>query len=144
MFDRILPDTAGSLWTHAKSVPDALVITTSSLDVDLADAARADVYEAFVVKARSVYPNAHVFVIVSAYATDFFPVGKQTKTKLTATAQAVAARRQAAGDSKVYAYGMTTYSMDQQLSACDYHPGPALHAQMAAELEGWIRLRLGW
>jgi hypothetical protein len=70
-------------------------------------------------------------------------VGKMVRTRFTAMTNAVATARAGAGDNRVYAYAMTEY-MGAQLSGCDYHPGPALHAQMAAELSAWLRTRLGW
>jgi hypothetical protein len=118
-------------------------LTLSNLDIDATDAARVAAYDAFVVRIRQVYPSAAIFLVVTSYSTDDYPVGLMTRTRLFATANAVAAQRATAGIAKVYAYAMAPYS-DGQLTGCDYHPGPALHAQMAGELVGWLRTRLAW
>jgi hypothetical protein len=143
LFERTLPESAAPLWNHAANVPDAFVLTTSNLDIDTEDNARVTAFETFVQRIRTVYPTTSIFLVVSSYATDDFPTGKMTRTRLLATVNAVAARRVTAGDTKVYAYGMTQY-VAGQLTGCDYHPGPVLHAQMAAELTTWLRARLAW
>jgi hypothetical protein len=143
LFERTLPENGTSVWTHSKFVPDAVVIGMPNLDIDTPDPALGAAYDAFLMRIRAVYPGAHIFVVVTAYSTDSFPVGVMTRTRFINVANAVAARRVAAGDSKVYAYAMTEY-VNGQLTGCGFHPGPALTAQMANELVPWLRTRLGW
>jgi Carbohydrate esterase 2 N-terminal len=143
LFERTLPNDPASRWTPSKFIPDAFVLVPSNLDIDLSDAALNAAYENFILKVRAAYPSAHLFLTVSAYSTDDYPANAMTRTRLVQMTSAIAARRAAAGDAKVYANAMTVYT-DAQLTGCAYHPGPALHMQMAGELEGFIRTRLGW
>jgi hypothetical protein len=143
LFERTLPDDRTSRFFPSTVEPDAFVLIASNLDIDLKGVALANAYEAFIAKIRSAYPRTHLLLVVSSYSTDDYPVGAMTRTRLTAMTQSIAASRATAGDSKVYAYAMKPY-VDGQLTGCDYHPGPALHAQMAGELEGWLKARLGW
>jgi hypothetical protein len=143
LFERTFPASMTPAWSYASYVPDAFILTTSNLDIDTPDPALTNAYLAFTTQIRAAYPAAHIFVVVTSYATDNYPVGKMVRTRFSAVANAVASARTAAGDTKVYAYAMTEYT-EAQLTGCDYHPGPALHAQMAGELTSWLRTRLGW
>lgn len=143
LFERTSPN-ATTLWNHASWQPDVWVLFPSNLDIPgVSDTALNDMYEQFVTRARVVYPSAHIFVVVSAMASDTFPTGAQVRTRLTAMSLEVARRRNALGDNKTYAYTMTRYE-DAQIVGCFYHPNLALSRQMANELNGWISARLGW
>jgi len=143
LFDRTLPESASFPWSFAKYVPDAFVMVVTNFDSKTAEPTLTNAYEAFVIKVRAAYPNAHIMLALSAAATDDYPVGLQTRTRLKAMTATVVSRRAAAGDVNLSKYAMTEY-VNGQLTGCDYHPNEALHAQMGAELATWLRAELGW
>lgn len=144
LFERTNPESASPPWRHEQWVPDVLLLFAISFtDLDASDPILAEAYATFVARARFVYPTTHVFLVLSAYATDNYPVGKMARTRTRAIQQEVVRRRMMLSDSRVYAYEMTAY-VDGQLTGCDYHPGIALHEQMAREMTPWIATRLGW
>jgi len=144
LFERVRPESATPPWAHGAWIPDALVsFSLSFADLDESDVVLTNAYAAFVERIRSVYPTTHVFLVVSAYSVDSYPVGKMGRTRTRAIHEEIVRRRRLAGDLRVYAYAMQPY-VDGQLTGCDYHPGVELHRQMAAELAPWLRARLGW
>jgi hypothetical protein len=143
LFPRTLPTDATSIWNFARAVPDAFVLIAANSDAEVSDTLLTSGYASFVATVRSKYPAAHIFLVVSSYASDDYPAGLMTRTRLLASSNQVVTQRAAAGDTKVYAYGMVPY-LEPQLTGCYAHPGAALHVQMANELEPWIRTRLGW
>ncbi len=143
IFGRTLPQANTPAWDHARITPDAFVLFATGLDAEVADGVMRPAYLAFVGTVRATYPNAHIFVVVPSTATDNYPVGQMARTRLTSMSNYVVAQRAALGDTKVYAYTMTEY-VNGQITACDYHPSEALQTQMATQLTGWIRARLGW
>lgn len=143
LFDRTLAESGNYAWSFAKYVPDAFVMVITNLDAETAEPALTNAYEAFAIKVRQAYPNTHIMLVVSAAATDDYPVGLMTRTKLKAMAASVVTKRKAAGDNKVSNYAMTEY-VNGQLTGCDYHPNEQLHAQMGAELVNWLKAELGW
>jgi hypothetical protein len=143
LFDRTLPESAAFQWSFAKYVPDAFVMVVTNLDAETSEPTLTNAYEAFAIKLRAAYPNAHIMFALSAAATDDYPVGLMTRTRLRAMTTTVVSRRAAAGDLNLSKYAMTEY-VNGQLTGCDYHPNEALHAQMGAELAGWLKAELGW
>ncbi|MFO0665302.1 MAG: hypothetical protein U0174_15205 [Polyangiaceae bacterium] len=143
LFERTLPETGAFNWSYAKYVPDAFVMVITNIDAETAEPTLTNAYEAFAIKIRAAYPNAFISLVVSAAATDDYPVGLMTRTKLKAMAASVVAKRKAAGDQNVSNHAMTEY-VNGQLSGCDYHPNEALHNQMGAELVSFLKADLGW
>lgn len=143
LFDRTLPETNAYAWSFAKYVPHAFVMVITNIDAETAEPALTNAYEAFAIKIRNAYPGAHVMLVVSAAATDDYPVGLMTRTKLKAMAASVVTKRKASGDQNISSHAMTEY-VNGQLSGCDYHPNEALHQQMGAELVSWLKAELGW
>ena len=143
IFNRTLPQSAAVTWNHADFVPDAFVLFATGLDAEVDDSVMRPGYLDFIGTVRGKYPSAHIFLIVPATATDNYPAGQRARSRLAAMTQYVVTERAALGDTKVYAYSMTEY-VGGQITGCDYHPNDALQAQMAAELTGWLRARLGW
>ncbi len=142
LWQRASPDNA-ALGAAPVVVPDALVLVASGLDAEQSDAMMTRGYTDFVATIRATYPTSHLFLVNPASNSDDWPVGQQTRSRFNTLFQKVAAQRAVAGDSKVYAYAMTE-SANGQASGCDYHPGAALQAEMAGQLEAWVRVRLGW
>jgi hypothetical protein len=144
LFPRALPDDATSDWRFSRYQPDAVVIGMPNVDAESNDSTLANAYTAFLSTLRSAYPQALIMLVVNAAATDNFPVGLQTRTRLSALAMQQASARNAMGDAKVKWHAMTEYNGNGELSGCDYHPNEALHLQMATELTQWLRTDLGW
>ncbi len=142
LFERALPESSMPAHGFVRK-PGAFVLFASNTDIALADGPLATAYADFMTRVRAVYPSTPLLLVVSAYSTDDYPVGQNARTRLVAMSNEVVRRRTMAGDGNVYAYAMTVY-VEGQLTACESHPGPALHRQMATELTGWIRTRAGW
>ncbi len=142
LFNRLSPDKA-TRWTFGRFVPDAVVLAMSNLDADIADDARAQAYGSFTQSLREAYPNARILLVTSAYSSDSYPAGGRTRSRLIETSKQVVALRRAVGDTKIAWYAMAPYA-DGQLTGCDFHPNAQLHAQMSAELTGWLKGELAW
>ena len=65
------------------------------------------------------------------------------RTKVLTAITNVVAARNAAGDAAIFFHDIP-YADNSQLTACDFHPSPALHAQMAQSLGDDLAAKLGW
>jgi hypothetical protein len=143
LFGRTLAESGTATWNFANAPVDAFVLIMPNLDAESTDSEILRGYRNFLTQIRTAYPSARILLVVSATATDFYPPGLQTRTRLRTVASTLAAERAQAGDANVSAHEMQEYT-EAQLTACDYHPARALHQQMANELTGWLKQKLGW
>jgi hypothetical protein len=99
-------------------------------------------YRAFVVGTlRASYPNAHLFLTVSPSVSD---ADRNARTIITNTVQTIASERNAAGDSRVYAF-LPAVAQASELTACNGHGTPAFHERVANELAAQIVAKVpGW
>lgn len=152
VFQRALPIDPSSTWDFSRYVPEAVVSMIGGNDFAIGQpvddgpatlAAFTDGYEAFVTDVRSRYPNAHVFLVTSPSAFDDAPEGRATRTNILTGIATVVARRNNAGDSKVYAV-TPPIAAPEELKGCGGHGTPQFHQRLANELAPLIRARTGW
>ena len=103
-----------------------------------------DAYRTFAQTLRTSYPDAHLFLTVSPSVKDEdAPAGRNPRTNISATVTTVTNERNAANDTKVYAFSPTV-SPPSELTACNGHGSPAFHVRVAAELEAIVKEKTGW
>jgi lysophospholipase L1-like esterase len=143
VFDLTVPDEPkGPTWDHARYVPDAVVVSIGTNDLNLAIGPFPErdeyvgAYVAFLQTIRARYPKAFIFATEGAIVNDG-PDGRKQKTTL---ASWVAEAVQKVGDPRVRAVASTHYPGD----ACDAHPTAEQHAAMARDFEPILREALGW
>lgn len=149
LFDRALPDPgAGTAWTHAKWVPDAIVISLGGVDygagVNMAPADFETKYAAFVAKLRTVYGNApYVFLTVWSQIKDLGG-NDQIRTPVTAALDGVVTARKALGDNSVSRFSFPEAAPAVE-TGCYYHANDAHHQAMAALLVAEMKTKIpGW
>jgi Carbohydrate esterase 2 N-terminal len=143
LFGRTLAESSTVTWNFTNAPVDAFVLIMPNLDAESTDNVILSGYRSFLTQIRAAYPSARILLVVSSTATDFYPPGLQTRTRLRTLASTLVAERAQSGDVKFSAHEMQEYT-EAQLSGCDYHPNRGLHQQMANELAGWLKQSLGW
>jgi hypothetical protein len=152
LFDRAKTESPTPLWDFTTWTPDVVVMTIGQVDFDKpspdphgppTQTAFTDGYRAFVAKVRTKYPSAHIFCALAPSSNDDYPPNYYAYTLQKAGITTVVSERNTAGDTRVHYYEFTR-ATDSDLTACDYHIGPAFHTRIAGELAGAIRTELGW
>lgn len=152
LFPRALPTDASSTWDFSAWVPDVVVIMIGGNDfavgqpVDEGAATLAeftDAYDAFVVGVRGRYAAAHVFLVTSPSVSDEQPADRYSRTNVMAGIEGVRARRNGAGDAKVYAVTPPP-ALPSELTGCEGHGSPEFHQRVANDLAPIIRSKTGW
>ena len=161
VYEEILPFDTKSVWDFSQWTADAVVLSAGGDDVfgdsgsgtfpDRAAFVDADV--AWMAKIRAHYPQAVIVNVMSPSAklTDIALLGDALKEAV--------ARRNAAGDAKVFYYSYFTddkiYSTYDDLArgagntqplywGCRYHPSAAGAHFLAQRLAAFMRPKLGW
>jgi hypothetical protein len=141
LYDRALPDSAGSAWGFAWK-PDAVVISLGGVDFDglIAEPAGfSAAYGGLVDKIRASYPNAWIFLTVwSQIKDDTIP----TRTAIRNSLQGIVAAR--AADLKLSVFQFPTANVGTDETGCQYHANETHSANMAALLSAEIKTKLGW
>ncbi|MCA9590812.1 MAG: hypothetical protein KC657_36185 [Myxococcales bacterium] len=155
IYDRSDPMDATSTWSFAEWQPDVIVAMIGTNDFGVGEPNEngayapstpeevTDAFRAFATLLRAKNPNAHIWLTVSASATDTYPAGRMSRTRLVASTTTVAAERVAAGDTKTYAFAVPE-AADAELTGCSAHGNPAHHARIAADLAAQIKAKTGW
>jgi GDSL-like Lipase/Acylhydrolase family len=147
LFERALPTDAASLWTFTGKQPDIVFSILGGQDYSEPGPADPMTFRAkyteLVKRIRTVYPRTKIVLGVGPQIFDVFPAGYNARTTIRSTIEAIAAERAAAGDS-----GVSTFLFDEEfdntkLTGCYYHPGPAMHQELATKLEPHFRRVLG-
>lgn len=152
VYERANPIEKTSVFDLSSFVPDVIVMSFGGLDfaigkpwddgpTPLADWIAA--YDAFVVRIRAAYPQAHVFILVSPSLTDAFPEGRDIRTNVMTGVSDVVGRRNAAGDARVYPV-VPSPAVPAELTGCEGHPNARLHQRIAGDLAATIRAKTGW
>jgi len=149
LFDRTLPDPGnGTPWTHAKWVPDAIVISLGGVDygdgVALAPADFQTKYAAFVAKLRTVYGNApYIFLTVWSQIKNNGG-NNELRTPVTDALNGVVATRAGLGDTKVSRFSFPEADPAVE-TGCYSHANDAHHQAMAALLVTELKAKIpGW
>ncbi len=149
LFDRALPDPGvGTLWSHAKWVPEAIVISLGGVDygdgVALAPADFQTKYAAFVAKLRTTYGNTpYIFLTVWSQIKNNGG-NDQLRTPVTAALDGVVATRAGLGDTKVSRFSFPEADPAVE-TGCYYHANAAHHQAMAALLVTELKAKIaGW
>ncbi|MCW5836225.1 MAG: hypothetical protein KIS78_27745, partial [Labilithrix sp.] len=152
VFPRAVPTIAASPWDFTAYVPDVVIVMIGGNDFAIGQpeddgaptvAQFTDTYDAFVVDVRQHYPHAHVFLATSPSVSDAEPPGRQSRTHVMEGVAGVVARRNGAGDTRVYAV-TPSVAPPSELTGCEGHGSPAFHQRVADELAPRIREKTGW
>jgi GDSL-like Lipase/Acylhydrolase family len=142
-FERTLPDTAGSVWDHARYQPDVIVLNDGTdFDAGPQDESRfTNAYAAFVTRVRFLYPHAYILLTESGFQSDGSDGKPRTgRDQLLRTINAVVARQNAAGDLRIRVVRTGFFPGTPTNS----HLVAFQHEQVALDLLGPIREAAGW
>ncbi len=143
-FQRTLPDDPASRWDHAAWVPDVVVVALGQNDFskDLPDeAVYRQAYDEFIGAVRAAYPRAAlVLAELSLFGDTPGTPDWAKREQLRRVLEAVAARRRAAGDTRIAA-APVRYQPGTPTNA---HPVAFQHEQMAEDLLGPIKALTSW
>ena len=151
LYDRALPDRAGSAWGFAWQ-PDAVVISLGGVDFDGATvvngfgvepAGFSAAYGALVDKVRAKYPGAWIFLTVWSQIKDQSDPKIRTPMRTALQTNVIGAR---AGDGKLAYFEFPEAAggdMGDE-TGCQYHGNEAHHANMAVLLTAENKAKLGW
>jgi lysophospholipase L1-like esterase len=150
---RTMPFSAPA-WNFGRWQPNVVLIMVGGTDVGNpavdpppTQAAFAQKYAAFMQLVRTKNPQALIVGITSPTTSDDYPdrdqngVSYRARTKMIAGIAAAVAARRAVGDANVDAF---TFPQSNDVTACDYHPSPALYQAMTTQLGTYLRAKLGW
>jgi len=149
LFDRALPDpNNGTPWTHAKWVPDAIVISLGGVDygdgVALAPADFQTKYAAFVAKLRTDYGNAPYVILAVWSQIKNLGGNDQLRAPVEAALDGVVATRTGLGDAKVSRFSFPEADPSVE-TGCYSHANDAHHQAMAALLVAELKAKIaGW
>ncbi|MBX3198610.1 MAG: hypothetical protein KF894_10790 [Labilithrix sp.] len=152
LFPRAVPTIAGSAWDFTAYVPDVVVIMIGGNDFAIGQpeddgpptlAQFTDAYDAFVRTVRQHYPDAHVFLATSPSVSDAEPPERHSRTNVMTGIASVVARRNDAGDARVYA-ATPPIAHASELTGCEGHGSPEFHERVAHDLTPLIREKTGW
>ena len=143
-FERALPDDPQTKWDHASWQPDVVVVGLGTNDFNQGipdEQMWVAAYEKFAARIREVYPQAWIILTGSAIFSSRVEGGDAAKTAaINHYLDETIARRMAAGDQKME----KAHFRYQPGTPGNGHPNGPQHMQMADDLEGLIRMRLGW
>lgn len=152
IYDRALPNDPSSAWDTRAFTPAAIIIMMGGNDfaigqpVDEGPATRGeftDAFDRFAVALRAHYPAAHIFLAASPSVSDAEPAGRSSRTHLLAGIAEVVARRERAGDARVYAV-VPPVADPSELTGCNGHGSPEYHERVARDLAPIVRAKTGW
>jgi lysophospholipase L1-like esterase len=138
LYDYTIPSDKQHIWSFVPQA-DLVIINLGTNDYSTATDPTTDqfvtAYQAFLQHIRSKYPAAYILCTMGPLlsGTDLAAVRTNIGTAISA--------RAAAGDTRVKYHEITTANTNP---GCDYHPGLATQAAMAAELEVEVKSDLGW
>jgi lysophospholipase L1-like esterase len=152
LYLRTVPETAEPAWDFARIVPDAVVVMLGANDYGKENDASTPPtltafktrYAALLTFVREKYPGAHVFTVLTPTVTDDYPAGWSARTNLRNAFSQTVADRNRAGDARSYFVEVTPTATDDDLTACDYHPGLALHRRIADQVLAVMKQKTGW
>ena len=100
-------------------------------------------YRALLDVIRAKNPEAKIVLVVQAFVNDDYPAGYNARTSIRNALQTLVNEHKAKGDANVLLAELPQ-ATDGDLTGCDSHPNPALHAKLApivaakiAEITGW-------
>ncbi len=105
--------------------------------------AYSQAYAQLLEQLRLDYPAAHLICSMSPAVHDNWPPSYPSYTEQSGVVTQVVARLQTDGDTRLH-YFEFQRSTDDELSACEWHPGVPLHLSMARQLIGPIVRLTGW
>ena len=121
-------------WDFSKFQPDAITVCLGQNDGVQDSVAFCGAYIQFIKTLRGHYPQAEILLLTS-------PMGDE---KLTVALKnylfGVVETMHDMGDQKVDKY----FFSKQYASGCDSHPDLAEHEQIAGELTGFLKTKMGW
>lgn len=141
-FDLAVPEDGGAAWDHAAWTPDAVVVSLGTNDFSAAAGplpereAWVSAYVAFVRQVRARHPSAGIVLTEGAIVSDEGPP-RPARSLLAAFLDEAVARLR---DPRV----VHAPALRRPGDACDAHPTGAEHAEMARELEPFVRAVAGW
>lgn len=159
-YPRSVPSESATAYDASGFAAEAVVVLAGGNDyaerVENDYPSEADVqtaYDGLLGQIRTAHPGALVVATLSPGVSDGSPVyaaphplagqSVMVRSKLRASIQQVVDARVLAGDGNLVFHEFAQVGGDQ-LSACHYHPGPALHATLAQSLGDLLAARLGW
>ncbi len=152
IFTRSNPIDPSSTWDFSSWIPDVVLVMLGGNDFAIGQPTDegpatleqfTNAYDDFVVTVRQKYPAAHIFLVTSPSVSDEEPAGRSSRTNVIHGIDAVIARRQSAGDTKVYSVEPPVASKSE-LTGCDGHGGPELHQRIETYLAPLVKAKTGW
>lgn len=155
LFFRSNPVDTTAAWDFSAWQPDVVIMMMGGNDFSIGQpnengsngpttpAEFTEGYRKFVHVVRSKYPNAHLFLSVSPSVSDAEPPGRNARTNILRTTQAIAAELNDADDTKVYAFAPEEASKSE-LTGCNGHGTPEFHVRVAGEYASILRDKTGW
>jgi lysophospholipase L1-like esterase len=140
LYERTLPEVAGSTWDFARWVPDVVVIDLGTNDFAKGDPGSAftTAYVAFVKQIRGHYPKAEIFVTLGPMLDGANLT--QARTYLNSVVSTV----KSGGDAHVSFLEFAEQNITADGGGCDYHPSLKTHQKMASTLTAAIETKMGW
>lgn len=139
LYDRILPDSATSLWDYSALEADAVLINLGtndfSTDNDPIPELFAEEYRKLLVRVRTNYPDAYILCTVGPMLN-----GADLDAARVGITTAVS-QFEDAGGTQVGVWEMTTPNASP---GCDYHPSVSTHQAMSEGLTQQLRSALNW
>jgi lysophospholipase L1-like esterase len=102
-----------------------------------------EAYDDLVATVRRAYPEAHLFLALSASLTDDEPEGRDTRTNVAEGIATIVTGRTSRGDKRIHSTAPPV-ARPSELTGCDGHGSPEYHARIANDLARDIRARAGW
>jgi Carbohydrate esterase 2 N-terminal/GDSL-like Lipase/Acylhydrolase family len=152
LFPLAVPTDEHTPWDFAAYLPDVVVVMIGGNDFAIGQpqddgapslAQFTSTYDGFIVTVRQKYPDAHVFLATSPSVSDAEPPNRGSRTNVKDGVDGVVARRNGAGDARVYAV-TPTVATKEELTGCEGHGSPEFHQRVANELVPIIRGKTGW
>lgn len=144
LYDRVLPDTAGSVYGFAWK-PDAVVISLGGTDfggLTAEPAGFSAAYGGLVDKIRAHYPTAWIFLTVwSQIKEDSGNAATLPRAGMRAALQGIIAAK---GDARISYFQFPEANGGLDETGCQYHGNETHHANMAALLTTELKNKLGW
>lgn len=146
VFERQLATEAEPHFSPTAFVPEVIVVNLGTNDLSQPNIERArfyTAYRAFLDRLRSLYPSAHLVLVVGPMLADDYPPHSRALSKARRTALGLVAERRAHGDRAISFLEMFGASPEEGYG-CDYHPSLRTHHRMADTLVAHVRTTLGW
>lgn len=160
LYPRAIPSEPATLYDASAFAADAVVVLAGGNDfAERADndyPSEADVrtaYDGLIGQIRAAHPTALIFATLSPGIGDGSPIyvaphpqqgqSVMVRSKVRTLINDIVSARTLAGDQKLFFHELAEAGGDQ-LTACHYHPSPALHASLASSIGDVMAAHLSW